>query len=57
MSLKIAGGVAIVLFIICVLVVLQDWSKNNLSGRFVGLIFIALFGAAAFWGIRTILGL
>jgi len=37
--------------------VLQAWSKNSFSDRLIGVAFLALFGFAAAWGVRTLLGL
>jgi hypothetical protein len=35
--------------------VLQGWSKSSLSGRLVGVGFIAVLGIAAFWGVQTLI--
>jgi len=39
--------------------VLQSWSKSKTptSGRFTAVAFIVIFGAAAFWGFRTLFAL
>jgi hypothetical protein len=37
--------------------VLQGWSKSAVPDRFIGVFVIALFGAAAAWGARTLFGL
>jgi hypothetical protein len=34
--------------------VLQGWSKSTVAGRFVGVAFLIGFGAAAVWGLRTL---
>jgi len=39
-----------------VISVLQGWSKNTISGRVTGIIFIAAFAFAARWGLHTLLG-
>jgi len=36
--------------------VLQAWSKSTISGRVIGLAFLAAFGFAAWWGVRTLFG-
>jgi hypothetical protein len=39
-----------------VVAVLQGWSKSAFSGRAIGLTFIVLSGAGAWWGLRTLMG-
>jgi len=39
-----------------VIAVLQGWSKNNMSGRLTGILFIGVLGAAAIWGVQTLFG-
>jgi hypothetical protein len=39
-----------------VIAVLQGWSKNTFSGRIIAMSFVVLFGAAAVWGLRTLVG-
>jgi hypothetical protein len=36
--------------------VLQGWSKSTISGRVIGVAFIAVFSVAAMWGLQTLLG-
>jgi len=36
--------------------VLQGWSKASTTDHFIGLAFIAVFGVAAAWGVRMLLG-
>lgn len=36
---------------------LQGWSKGSTTDHFVGFAFIAAFGVAAAWGVRTLFGL
>jgi hypothetical protein len=36
--------------------VLQGWSKNNFSGRVIGIAFLAAFAVAARWGLLTLFG-
>jgi hypothetical protein len=37
--------------------VLQGWSKGSTADHFIGCAFIAVFGVAAGWGVRTLFGL
>ena len=36
--------------------VLQGWSKSTMSGRMTGIAFLLVFGTAAVWGLRTLIG-
>jgi hypothetical protein len=40
-----------------VVALLQGWSKSSITDRFVGVAFMAVFGVAAAWGVRTLFGL
>jgi hypothetical protein len=55
MWIRGAASIAIFLFVVRLIAVLQGWSKNNASGPLTGIIFLAVFGAAAFWGLHTLL--
>jgi len=37
--------------------VLQGWSKSTIADRLTGVAFMAVFGIAAAWGVRTLFGL
>ncbi len=37
--------------------VLQGWSKSATTDRMIGVAFMAVFGVAAAWGVRTLFGL
>jgi len=37
--------------------VLQGWSKSAPSDRLIGVTFMVVFGLAAAWGVRTLVGL
>jgi hypothetical protein len=37
--------------------VLQGWSKSAINDRLIGIAFMAAFGVAAVWGVRTLFGL
>jgi len=36
--------------------VLQGWSKSTMTGRMISVVFLIGFGAAAVWGLRTLVG-
>jgi hypothetical protein len=40
-----------------VVAVLQGWSKGSTTDHFISCTFIAVFGVAAAWGVRTLFGL
>ena len=48
---------AIVFFIICLVAVLQAWSKGTTTEHLFNLFFISVFGFGALWGVRTLFGL
>ena len=54
MLFKSLAVIAIVLFVISVIAVLQGWSQGKTSDHVIGLAFIAVFGIAAAWGVRTL---
>jgi hypothetical protein len=53
---KDSGTVAILLFLVWIVAVLQGWSKNSVSGRFIATGFVVALGFAALWGVRALLG-
>ena len=56
MLIKALATGAILLFLVLLISVLQGWSKSTASGRLIGIAFIIAFGAAAGWGVQTLVG-
>jgi len=54
MLIKVLSAIAVVLFLVWLVAVLQGWSKSTGSGRAVGLSFLVVFGIAAAWCFRTL---
>lgn len=57
MWIKGLAALAVFLFLLSLVAVLQGWSKSTLSGRMTSAVFLLVFGYAAFWGMRVLTGI
>jgi hypothetical protein len=56
MWIKGLAALAVFLFLLSPVAVLQGWSKSTLSGRMTSTIFLLSLGYAALWGMRVLTG-
>jgi len=52
--LKTLGVLALILFFVWLVAVLQGWSNNTVSGRCIGVVFLIAMALAARWGARVL---
>jgi len=56
MWIKGLATLAVFLFLLSLVAVLQGWSGSTLSRRMTSAIFLLAFGYAALWGMRVLTG-